>query len=199
MTPPCPSCGAPLCNGTQFWVCDTCAYGHDAPRSLIPQPDVAGVAQEFATREGICGTPHGPGGWKDCAKCCAWIFSQPAPTPQRTGAGEVADPLAPLPEDSYECRCVICYGGFLGHKHITVCPRCVRKNAEDAALIMPAASPAVDEGMRLSKEARETILSILQEAANSWHGPCADDGERAEAKEQRRKISAARAEIEALS
>ena len=51
----------------------------------------------------------------------------------------------------------------------------------------------------LSAEARETILSLLQEATSTWHGPCADDGERAEAKDQRRKISAARAEIEALS
>ncbi len=61
-TPPCPRCGAPLIvygpHNSHEWLhvpnqvrCNAgegtpaaCTYGHDAPRSLVPQPDVVGVA-----------------------------------------------------------------------------------------------------------------------------------------------------------
>ncbi len=50
-TPPCPRCGAPLFFDTKHdpatmlhCPAKDCQYGHAEPRTLIPQPDVVGVA-----------------------------------------------------------------------------------------------------------------------------------------------------------
>lgn len=55
-TPLCPRCGVPLFVSftvDKAWCTATCAYGHDAPRSLIPQPDAPGwvASRDFTVSE----------------------------------------------------------------------------------------------------------------------------------------------------
>ena len=105
-TPLCPRCNAPLMlDGSTTCACSTCAYGHDAPRAMVPQPDVIGVAPvrrfdpiTYRSMTGAIGAqmvmPAGrEGEWvsgADYDALAALVTAQPAPTPQRTDAGGMA-------------------------------------------------------------------------------------------------------------